>query len=131
MFFNVWIAGVYFIYSVGFNVLAWPIKHCQYCYYKVRATTEDNPNEPLLPLDEWKGLYLEKHVACGKKWGKNLFILWLGPIVLIIISFFLNYSMNALFVLIGFIGVLAAQGIYTRWKVCPTCAFMEECHAAF
>jgi hypothetical protein len=73
-----------------------------------------------------------KHVACGKKWGSpNFIILWFGPIVLIIISFFLNFSIFALISLLGFIGVLAVLGIHMRWKVCPTCAFMEECHAAF
>ncbi|MFX0209442.1 MAG: hypothetical protein ACFFDT_25885, partial [Candidatus Hodarchaeota archaeon] len=84
------------------------------------------------PLDDWKETYLSKHVACGKRWGSpNLMILWLGPIVLIPISLLLNFSMIALLSLIGFIGSLAVFGIYMRKVVCPTCAFMEECHAAF
>jgi membrane protein YdbS with pleckstrin-like domain len=132
---NVWVAVVYLLYSVVFNLLAWPVKHCRYCYYKVKEFTVDKKNGKtsltLLPIDEWKKSYLEKHVACGKKWSKNLFVLWLGPIVLIGISFFLDFSIFALISLISFIGVLAVTLIYTRWKVCPTCAFMEECHAAF
>jgi hypothetical protein len=27
--------------------------------------------------------------------------------------------------------MLAVMLLYVRWKVCPTCAFMEECHEAF
>ena len=126
IFFNVWIAGVYLLYSVLFNVFIWPIVHCQHCYYKVKE------NNDLLPLEEWKESHLDKHVACGKRWGSpNLMILWLVPIVLIGISLFLNFSLYALISLIIFILALVGIGIYTRVKVCPTCAFMEECHASF
>ncbi|MFX1507305.1 MAG: hypothetical protein ACFFDC_14580, partial [Promethearchaeota archaeon] len=125
IFLNVWIAGLYLLYSLAFNILAWPIKHCQHCYYKIRESiVEENTSTSrsnLLPLKEWKGLYLERHIACGKKWGKNLFILWLGPIALIVFSFLVEFSIVALISLVGFIGALIATGIYMRWKVCPTC----------
>ena len=135
IFFNVWVAGVYLIYYVWFNLLVWPIKHCQYCYYKVKESTVDGKTGKntlaLLPVDEWKETYLEKHVACAKKWFFHSYILWLGPIVFIPISFFLDFSVFALISLIGFIVVLAGTLLYVRFRVCPTCAFMEECHAAF
>jgi hypothetical protein len=133
-FLNVWIAVMYLLYAVVF-FFAMPAKHCQYCYYKVREPTLDRENGKtrmeLLPIDEWKESYLKKHVDCGKKWGFNFIILWLGPIVLIGISLFLNFSIVALLSLIGFIGSLAVMLMYMRWKVCPTCAIMDECHAAF
>ena len=31
--------------------------------------------------------------------------------------------------LIGFNVVLAVMFIHMKWKVCPTCAIMDECHA--
>jgi membrane protein YdbS with pleckstrin-like domain len=135
-FLNVWVAVVYLVYSVVFNLLVWPIIHCQYCYYKVKETTVDKEDgktvQNLLPLDEWKETFLPKHVECGKRWGSpNLMILWLGPIILMILSLIISFSIFALLSLLGFIGVLAINLIYIRQKVCPTCAFMEECHAAF
>jgi membrane protein YdbS with pleckstrin-like domain len=126
---------VYLIYFVVFFFWAMPVKHCQYCYYKVKETTIDKENgKPivkLLPKDKWKESYLNKHVACGKKWGFNFFILWFLPIVLISISLFLSFSIFALISLIGFIVVLAVMLIHMKWKVCPTCAIVDECHAAF
>ena len=126
-FLNVWVAVVYLIYYVAFFFLAMPLKHCQYCYYKVKETTIDKNGKTivkLLPKDEWKESYLKKHVDCGKKWGFNFFILWFLPIFLIGISFFLSFSIFALISLIGFIVVLAVMLIHMKWKVCPTCAIV-------
>jgi len=87
-----------------------PLKHCQYCYFKVKETTTDRETGKtivmLLPIEKWKKSYLKKHVDCGKKWGVNFMILWFLPIVLIIISFFLSFSIFALVSLIGFVVVL-------------------------
>ena len=135
MFFHFSVAVVYLVYTIAFNLLVWPIKHCQYCYYKVKENTVDiktgRATPRLLPVDEWNKTFLQKHVACAKKWFFHSYILWLGPIILIGISLLLNFSLFALISLIGFIGVLAVKLLYVRWKVCPTCAFMDECHAAF
>ena len=130
IFFNVWVAIAYLIYYVAFFFLLMPLKHCQYCYYKEKEITIDG-KEGLLPLDKWKESYLKKHVACGKKWEFNFFILWLLPIVLISISLFLSFSIFALIFLIGFIVVLATMLSHMKLKVCPTCAIVAECHAAF
>jgi len=134
-FLNIWVSVVYLIYSVAFNFLAMPLKHCQYCYYNLNETTIDKKKGKtivkLLPINKWKESYLKKHVDCGKKWGFTFFILWLLPIGLIGISFFWNFSIIALLSLIGFIVVLAGMLLYVRWKVCPTCAIVDECHAAF
>jgi hypothetical protein len=134
-FLNLWIAVVYLIYSVVFYFLAMPLWHCQYCYYKVKVTAMDRKTGKtmvkLLPVDKWKESYLKKHVNCAKKWGFNFFILWLGPIVLIGILFFLSFSIFALMSLIGFIVVLVVMLIYMKRKVCPTCAIVDECHASF
>ena len=133
MFFNIWVAVAYLIYYILFFFLLMPLKHCQYCYFCVKETTTEGgkTNKKLLSVDEWKESYLKKHVACGKKWSFNFIILWVLPIVLIIISFFFNFSIFALISLIGFICVLALMLIHMRWKVCPTCAIMEECHSSF
>jgi len=135
IFLNIWVAVVYLIYYAVFFFWAMPVKHCQYCYYMVKENTIDKKtvktNVKLLPIDKWKGSYINKHVACGKKWGINFIILWFLPIVLISISFFLSFSIFALISLIGFIVMLAVMFIHMKWKVCPTCVIMDECHAAF
>ena len=135
IFLNLWVAVVYLIYFVGFYFFAMPLKHCQYCYYRVKETTIDDKTgknvENLLPLEKWKELYLKKHVACGKKWSFNFFITFFSPIVLIVISFFLNFSIFALISLIGFIAALSLMLIHMKRRVCPTCVIVEECHSAF
>jgi hypothetical protein len=131
-FLNFWAALVYLLYSTIFYFLAMPLWHCQYCYYKVKETTKDGATvEKLVPLDQWKEVHLEKHIVCAKKWGYNFFIIWFIPIVLIVISFFLNVSLIAVISLIGFLAVLGGILVYTRRKVCTNCAIMEECHASF
>ena len=134
-FLNLWVAIVYFIYAISWYFLVMPVVHCRYCYYKTKETTVDSTTgktiENLLPKERWVETCLQKHVECGKKWGFNFFIAWFLPIILIVTSFFLNFSIYALVSLIGFILVLAVMLAYVRYKVCPTCAIMEECHAAF
>ncbi len=131
-FLNFWASLVYLIYSSLYYFLAMPVWHCQYCYYKIKGTsTEDKTDERLLPKDEWKESYLTKHVVCAKKWGYNFFIIWFVPIILIAISFFLNFSIFAVLSLVGFLGALGSIYSYTRKKVCTNCVIMEECHAAF
>ncbi len=135
-FLHIWVAIVYLVYSVIYNFLIWPIIHCQYCYYKVKKNVKDKVNGKIiqnhLTIVEWKKTYLANHIKCGKRWGSpNLMILSLGPIILIILSLFVSFSIIALLSLIGFIALLVLFGIYMRRKICPTCAFMKECHAAF
>lgn len=133
-FLNIWVAAIYLLYTFAFTFWAWPVKHCKYCYYNVNTIDKKNGKtiRKLLTVDEWKESYLTKHVDCGKKLFPPLSILlWIFPIVLIVISFFWNFSVIALLSLIGFIVLLGAQFLYVKWKVCPTCAFMEECHASF
>jgi hypothetical protein len=132
-FLNIWVAVVYLIYYIVFFFLLMPLKHCQYCYFCVKETTIENGKtiKKLLPVNKWKESYLKKHVACGKKWSFNFIILWFIPIILIITSFFFNFSIFALISLIGFIIMLAVMLIHMKLKVCPTCAIVDECHAAF
>jgi len=135
IFFNIWVAVAYLIYAVLWNFLIFPTWHCQYCYYAVKETTSDSTTgettEKLLPKDQWVETCLKNHVKCGKKWATNLYILWFVPIILIIVSFFISFSLLALFYLIGFIAMLALMLYYTRMKICPRCEIMEECHASF
>ena len=80
-FLNFWVAVVYLLYSTIYYFLVMPLWHCQYCYYKVKETTEDGSTvERLMPLEQWKESHLKKHVVCAKKWGYNFFIIWLIPI---------------------------------------------------
>lgn len=134
-FFNVWVSVVYLSYSLLFFFLLMPSKHCRYCYYAIRDRSADRNEENLdarqLSVAEWKKSYLKKHVECGKRWGLNLFILWLAPIVLMVISFFLDFSILALVSLIGFMAALGMIAVDMRRRVCPTCAIRDECHASF
>jgi hypothetical protein len=133
---NIWLALAYLTYSAVWNLFLWPVKHCANCYYKVKAPPKLDEKTgktiaELMPLNEWKESHLQKHVACGKKWFWHSYILWLVPIILIGISVLFDFSPLALIYLIGFIGTLAGTLGFVRFKVCPNCAFMEECHAAF
>lgn len=134
-FLNLWAAVAYLIYAFLWFFLVMPTLHCRYCYYKVKETTTNNNTgksiEKLLPKEQWKESCLQKHVECAKKWGFNFFISFFLPIILMVISFFLSFSIFAVIFLIGFIGMLAGTLLYVRYIVCPTCAIMEECHAAF
>lgn len=133
-FFNLWVSVAYLAYSLLFFFLFMPLKHCRYCYYTVRDQRtdigEENYVKPLSVV-EWKESYLEKHVECGKRWGLNLFVIWLAPIALIVISFFLNFSILALASLIGFLAMLGMIAVDMRRRVCPTCAIRDECYASF
>ena len=135
LFLNFWIAIVYLLYSSVYYFIAMPVWHCKYCYYKIKETTKNakkgNNMVKLLPKDKWIQSCLQKHVANGKKWGINFFVLWFGSILLIGISLFLSFSIFALISLIGFIVVLAVMLRYMQRIVCPTCAICEECHTAF
>jgi len=131
---NFWAAVAYSIYSILFYFLAMPFTMCRYCYFKVKDTTMDKEKgkaiEKLLPLDTWRESYLRKHVG-QKKWTFFMSVIWLLPIVLIVISFFLDFSIFALLSLIGFIVVLVGNYQYMLRKKCPTCAIQEECHSSF
>ena len=133
IFLNVWIALVYLIYSIVFNFLIMPLVMCKYCYYKLKETTIDNGKtvREKLPLDQWKESYLEKFVGCAKKWSFNFFIIWFFPIIGIVISFFLSFSIFALLSLISLIVVLAVMMNYTQRKDCSRCAIRNECHSSF
>ena len=132
---NLWTAVAYSTYSILFFFLALPLTICKYCYYKVKETTIDKEKgktiEKLLSLDKWRESYLKKWVGQGKKVQVFMGIIWLLPIVLIFISFFLNFSIFALISLIGCIVVLGGNVIYMNRKVCTTCAIKDECHSSF
>jgi hypothetical protein len=131
---DLWAAVAYLIYSILFYFLAMPFTICKYCYFKVKETTIDKEKgetiEKLLSLDKWRESYLKKHVGQGG-WTVFMSIIWLLPIVLIVISFFLNFSIFALISLIGFIFVLVGNFFYMLKKKCPTCAIQDECHSSF
>ena len=133
IFLNLWVAVGYLIYSIVFNFLVMPLILCKYCYYKLKETTIDNRKitGKRLPLDQWKESYLKKFVGCGKKGSFNFYIIWFFPVVGIVISFFLSFSIVALLSLIGIIVVLAVMIIYTQRKTCPTCAIRDECYSSF
>ena len=111
-----------------------PLTICKYCYYKVKETTIDKEKgktiEKLLSVDKWSESYLKKHVG-QKHWVGLMTIIWFLPIVLIVISFFRDFSMFALISLIGFIVVLVGFILYLLRKKCPTCAIQKECHSSF
>ncbi len=133
MFLNAWVALVYLIYSVVFNFLIMPLIMCKYCWYKFKETTIENgkTTKTKLPLDQWKELHLQNFISCAKKGGFNFFIIWFFPIVGIVISFFLGFSIFALLSLIGLVFVLVYMMNYTQRKDCSRCVIKDECHAGF
>ena len=128
-FLNIWAAVSYAIYSILFFFLVLPLAICKYCYYKTKETAQTI--ERLLSVDKWRELYLKKWVSQGKKVQIFMGIIWLLPIVLIFISFFLNFSLFALVSLFGCIVVLGGNVIYMNQRACPTCTIKDECHSSF
>jgi hypothetical protein len=119
-FLNLWAAAGYLIYSILSYFLLMPFTMCKFCYFKVNENT----------VDKWRETYLEKHVG-QKNWVIFMVIVWFLPIVLIVISFFLDFSIYALIILIGFIVMLVGNYFYMLRVKCPTCAIKEECHSSF
>ena len=131
---NLWAAVVYSIYSIFFYFLVMPLTMCKYCYFKTTETTTDKENgktsEKLLSVDEWSKSHLHKHVG-QKHWVWPMFIVWVLPIVLVVISFFLNFSIFAVIALIGFTAVVVGNFFYMIRVKCKTCPIQEECHSSF
>ena len=134
-FLNVGVAIAYLLYSLVYYFLAMPFVLCKYCYYQYKETTIDSKTgetiKQLVPLDQYNKSYLPLHVKHGKRWTWMMSIIWLLPIVLIGISFFVSFSIYALIALLGFIGVLVGNVFYMLKKKCPTCAIQEGCHSGF
>ena len=134
-FLNLWAAVGYLVYSILYYFLIMPLWLCKYCYFKVKETRAHRDTGEtivkLLPLDKWNESYCKKHVKHGKRWTWMLSIVWILPIVLIVISFFLSFSIYALISLIGFIVVLVGNFFYMLKKKCPTCPIKECCHSGF
>ena len=112
-----------------------PFTMCKYCYYKVTETTIDKKTgktiKKLMSIEKWReSSGIEKHVG-QKNWTYCMSVIWILPIVLIIISFFKDFSIFALISLIGFIAALVGNYYYLLRKKCPTCAMKEDCHSAF
>jgi hypothetical protein len=131
---NLWAAIGYLIYSLLFYFLVMPLTMCKYCYYKIVETTMDKEkggtSKKLLVVNKWSESYLHKHVG-QKNWTWLMTIVWLLPIVLIIVSFFLNFNIYALIPLTGFIVVLVGNWFYMLRVKCPSCAIQDECHSSF
>jgi hypothetical protein len=133
-YFNSWVAVGYSIYSILYYFLVMPLTICKYCYFKVTETTTDKekvkPIKKLLPKEQWVESHLHMHVG-QKNWVILMMIVWFLPFVLIVISFFLNFSLFALLALIGFTAVLVGNFFYMLRVKCPTCPIREECHSSF
>ncbi len=131
---NFWVAMVYLIYSILFYFLVMPLTVCKYCYFKVKETIVDEEKgktvEKLLSVDKWSKSHLHMHVG-QKNWALLMFLIWFLPIVLIIISFFIDFSIFAVIALIGFTAVVAGNYLYMIRVKCPTCPIREECHSSF
>ncbi len=128
---NTWAAVGYLAFSIVFYFLVMPFTTCKYCYFKVKETTDTGETvEKLLTVDEWSKSHLHLHVG-QKGWAFVYAIIWFLPIVLIGISFFLNFSMFALFALIGFVVVLVGNYFYMVRIKCPKCPIQEQCHSSF
>jgi len=131
---NPWVAVGYAIFSIMFFFLLMPLTICKYCYFKIKEITKDKETgkaiEKLLSVDKWSKSHLHKHVG-QKNWVWPMFIIWFLPVVLIIVSFFRNFSYIAIIPLVGFIVVLVGYIFYMLKVKCPSCPIREECHSSF
>lgn len=129
---NIWIAAGFFIYSITWYFIVMPFTLCKYCYFRLKEKSIDHATgktfDKLLPIEKWREINgIERH-AGQKNWTYCMSIIWLLPIVLIVMSFFFNFSPIALIALVAFIGVLVGNYYYMQREKCPTCAIRDECH---
>jgi hypothetical protein len=133
-FLNYWAAVGYAVFSLVFYFLVMPFTTCKFCYFKVTESEVDEETgkttEKLLSVEQWSKSHLHLHVS-QKGWAFVMAIIWFAPIVLIGISFFLNFSIYALLSLIGFLGMLVGNYFYMLRIKCPTCPIQEQCHSSF
>jgi len=131
---NLWGAVAYLIYSFLFYFLVMPFTMCKFCYFKVKETTIDKETEKtiekLLSVDSWSESHLHKHVG-QKHWAWPMAIIWISPIILIVFSFFRDFSIFALISLIAFTIVVVGNYFYMLKVKCPTCPIREQCHSSF
>ena len=123
-FLNIYASVSYFIYSILVFFLILPLTICKYCFYKTKKSIQ-------FSVHKWRELYLKKWISQGKMVRIFMGIIWLLPMVLIFISFFLNFSFFAIISLIGCIAVLRGNVIYMNNRVCSTCTIKDECHSSF
>ena len=123
-FLNIWLSVLYFLYSMLVFSLILPLTICRYCYYKTKMNSQ-------FSVTTWRELYLRKWISQGKIVRIFMGIIWLLPIVLISISFFVNFSFLGLLSLIGCIVTLGGNVVYMNQRVCPTCIIRDECHSSF
>jgi hypothetical protein len=111
-----------------------PLTICKYCYFKVKDTTIDKEQvkttEKLPSIEKWRKTLLHMHVG-QKNWVWLMLLIWLLPIVLIIISFFTNFSYLAIISLVVFFASLVGNYLHMVRIKCPSCAIREECHSSF
>lgn len=131
---HLWAAIAYLAFSLLFYFLVMPFTMCRYCYFKSKETTTDEenvkPTVKFMTVDKWSKTLLHKHVG-QKNWVWPMTVIWILPVVLIIVSFFRNYSYLAIIALIGFIIVVVGNFFYMLKVKCPTCPIREECHSSF
>ena len=114
----------YFIYSILVFGLILPLTICKFCFYKTKISVQFSVNK-------WRELYLSKWVGRGKIVRIFMGIIWLLPMVLIFISFLVNFSFLGVLSLIGCIAVLGGNVIYMNHRVCSTCNIKDECRSSF
>ena len=133
-YFNFWVAMVYLIFSLIFYFLLMPFTMCKYCYFKVKKTVDDKESgkttESQSSVEDWSKSHLHLHVG-QKHWVWPMFIIWVLPIVLTIVSFFLDFSLFAVIALIGFVAMVVGNYLFMVRVKCPKCAIREECHSSF
>ena len=131
---NFWAAIVYSIFSIVFYFLVMPFTMCKYCYFKTKETVDykesGKTTEKLMSVENWSKSHLPKHVG-QKHWVWPMFIVWVLPIALTVISFFLNFSIFAVIALIGFVAMVVGNYLFMVRVKCPKCPIREECHSSF
>ena len=131
---NLWAAVGYLVFSLLFYFLIMPFTICKYCYFKTKDTTLDKAQrettEKLPSIEKWSKTLLHKHVG-QKNWVWPMFLIWISPVILIVVSFFRNFNYLAIIALVGFILVVVGNFFYMLKVKCPTCPIQEECHSSF
>lgn len=113
---NVWVSVAFIVLFVAYFFVIMPLTLCKYCYFKTDAD-----------LKEWEEKYLQLHTKAMKKWGMGIFIVWLVPVIGIVVSFFVNFSVVAVICLVGFVAFLLWLPRQLSQTICSHCAIVEMC----
>lgn len=113
---SIWASVAFIVLFLAYFFVIMPSTLCKYCYFRTDCD-----------LKEWEEQYLAVHTEAMKKWGMGIFVVWLVPVIGIVVSFFVNFSVVAVICLVGFVASLLWLPRQLSQDICSHCALVDMC----